>query len=399
MTKTNQKIPDGWSVKKLGEMGKFVSGGTPDTEKPEYWNGDIIWLTPSEITKLPTRFVSDSERKITVAGLKNSSAVLLPVGSLIVCTRATVGDCCINTKEVSTNQGFKNLTPENSNIDFLYYLVSSHKTDLIRKACGSTFLEISKHDIEKLKYPVPPLCEQEKIAEILGTWDLAIEKLTALIEQKKLLKKGLMQRLLTGKQRLPGFSAPWKKVKLGDVALLFSGGTPSKEEPLYWENGHIKWLSAKYIENDKIIGWDYITDEGLEKSSAKTTQVNDIILVTRVSVGKIYFCQESYAVNQDLTVIRAKNISSNFLFFLIKNKQNLIIDKSQGLAIKGITKEELSNISFLLPPLPEQKAIADILSKADEEIALLTRKLSALKTQKTGLVQKLLTGQIRVKVA
>ena len=94
--KTDKKNLPNWDTKKLGEMGKFVSGGTPDTEKPEYWNGDIIWLTPSEITKLPTRFVSDSERKITRAGLKNSSAVLLPVGSLIICTRATVGDCCIN---------------------------------------------------------------------------------------------------------------------------------------------------------------------------------------------------------------------------------------------------------------------------------------------------------------
>ena len=119
MTKNNQKITEDWNIKKLGEMGKFVSGGTPDTEKPEYWNGDIIWLTPSEITKLPTRFVSDSERKITKAGLKNSSAVLLPVGSLIICTRATVGDCCINTTEVSTNQGFKNLIPRNTHANFL----------------------------------------------------------------------------------------------------------------------------------------------------------------------------------------------------------------------------------------------------------------------------------------
>lgn len=219
MTKTNQKIPNGWSVKRLGEMGKFVSGGTPDTENPEYWNGDIIWLTPSEITKLPTRFVSDSERKITVAGLKNSSAVLLPVGSLIVCTRATVGDCCINTKEVSTNQGFKNLIPGNSNIDFLYYLISSHKTDLIRKACGSTFLEISKHDIEKLKYPVPPLAEQGRIAEILGCWDLGIETLSALIDAKKQRKKGLMQKLLTAKIRLPGYSDKWEKKTLGKITV------------------------------------------------------------------------------------------------------------------------------------------------------------------------------------
>lgn len=191
-----------WSVKKLGEMGKFVSGGTPDTEKPEYWNGDIIWLTPSEITKLPTRFVSDSERKITKEGLKNSSAVLLPVGSLIVCTRATVGDCCINIKKVSTNQGFKNLIPENNNIDFLYYLVSSHKTDLIRKACGSTFLEISKHDIEKLKYSIPTLPEQEKIADILSKADEEIALLTRKLSALKTQKTGLMQKLLTGQIRV-----------------------------------------------------------------------------------------------------------------------------------------------------------------------------------------------------
>ena len=193
---------DPWNVKKLGEIGTFVSGGTPDTEKPEYWNGNIVWLTPSEITKLKTRFVSDSERKITKLGLKNSSAVLLPKNSLIICTRATIGDCCINTKEVSTNQGFKNLIPNNNCTDFLYYLISIHKRDLIRRACGSTFLEISKHDIEKLKYVFPPLAEQEKIADILSKADEEIELLNKKREAFKLEKKGLMQKLLTGQIRV-----------------------------------------------------------------------------------------------------------------------------------------------------------------------------------------------------
>ncbi len=196
-----------WSIKKLGEMGKFVSGGTPDTEKSKYWDGNIIWLTPSEITKLSTRFVSESERKITDLGLKNSSAVLLPIGSLIICTRATIGDCCINIKEVSTNQGFKNLIPENSNIDFLYYIISSHKTDLIRRASGSTFLEISKHDIEKLKYSVPSLSEQKAIADILSKADEEIDLLTSKLSALKSQKKGLMQKLLTGQIRVKVDSA------------------------------------------------------------------------------------------------------------------------------------------------------------------------------------------------
>lgn len=382
MTRTNQKIPEGWSVKKLGEMGKFVSGGTPDTEKPEYWNGDIIWLTPSEITKLPTRFVSDSERKITRAGLKNSSAVLLPVGSLIICTRATVGDCCINIKEVSTNQGFKNLIPENSNIDFLYYMISSHKTDLIRKACGSTFLEISKHDIEKLKYSVPPLSEQEKIAEILGTWDLAIEKLTALIEQKKLLKKGLMQRLLTGKQRLPGFSTPWKKFEFDAI--------------FYTEKG---------IKNKQIQTKEYqtkgrfpIVDQGKQKIIAYTDDENKLYKCTPVIVFGdhtriLKFITFHFVIGADGTQL-IKTYSEYSLVFCFYVLQNISIPNLGYSRHMSVLKEKVFN----LPPLPEQKAIADILSKADEEIDLLTRKLSALKEQKTGLMQQLLTGKIRVKL-
>lgn len=405
MKKTNQKIPEGWSVKKLGEMGKFVSGGTPDTEKPEYWNGDIIWLTPSEITKLPTRFVSDSERKITRAGLKNSSAVLLPVGSLIICTRATVGDCCINIKEVSTNQGFKNLIPENSNIDFLYYLISSHKTDLIRKACGSTFLEISKHDIEKLKYSVPPLSEQEKIAEILGAWDLAIEKLTALIEQKKLLKKGLMQRLLTGKQRLPGFSDPWKKVKLGE---LFSKSLLKNKEaktlPILTNSA-----AQGIILQDEYFDREIVTKENI--SNYYCVENGDFIYNPRISkkapagpIKRNHF-QEKGCISPLYTIfkINQENYAS---FYEMYFESNLWVYEAYKVANYGvrsdrmnITDEDFFDIKLPYPPLSEQKAIADILSKADEEIDLLTRKLSALKEQKTGLMQQLLTGKIRVKVA
>ncbi len=380
MKKTNQKIPEGWSVKKLGEMGKFVSGGTPDTEKPEYWNGDIIWLTPSEITKLPTRFVSDSERKITRAGLKNSSAVLLPVGSLIICTRATVGDCCINIKEVSTNQGFKNLIPENSNIDFLYYLISSHKTDLIRKACGSTFLEISKHDIEKLKYSVPSLSEQEKIAEILGAWDLAIEKLTALIEQKKLLKKGLMQRLLTGKQRLPGFSAPWKKLKLGDFLEIKHG---KNQKAIECQNGIFPILA---------------TGGEIGRTNTFIYDKPSVLIGRKGTINKPQYIETPFWTVDTLFWSKMKETNiAKFFYYLFQMIKWEVWD--EGSTIPSLNASTIMSIKIKISDnVSEQKAIADILSKADEEIDLLTRKLSALKTQKTGLMQKLLTGQIRVKL-
>lgn len=199
--------------------------------------------------------------------------------------------------------------------------------------------------------------------------------------------------MIKNNQKIP---EGWSVKKLGEVSLLFSGGTPSKTEHKYWDNGNIKWLSAKYIEENKVIGWDYITEAGLENSSAKLAQINDIILVTRVSVGKIYFCEENYAVNQDLTIIRSKSVNSNFLFFLVKNKQNVITDKSQGLAIKGITKEELSNISLLIPPLAEQEKIAGILGTWDEAIEKLSSLIEQKKLLKKGLMQRLLTGKTRL---
>ena len=403
--KTDKKNLPNWDTKKLGEMGKFVSGGTPDTEKPEYWNGDIIWLTPSEITKLPTRFVSDSERKITRAGLKNSSAVLLPVGSLIICTRATVGDCCINIKEVSTNQGFKNLIPENSNIDFLYYLISSHKTDLIRKACGSTFLEISKHDIEKLKYSVPPLSEQEKIAEILGTWDLAIEKLTALIEQKKLLKKGLMQRLLTGKQRLSGFSTPWNKVKLGEITCQISknvGDLKIQTASISSKTGFVPQTEkfGRDISGEQYSKYTLIEkgDFSYNKGNSKTYPQGCAYRLKdfeKIAVPNVFI---SFKVKEN--ILYPEFIEQFFIGnFHGRLLRKVITSSVRDNGLLNLNANDFFGLPISLPPLPEQKAIADILSKADEEIDLLTQKLSALKEQKTGLMQQLLTGKIRVKVA
>lgn len=382
MTKTNQKIPVGWSVKKLGEIGTFVSGGTPDTEKPEYWNGDIVWLTPSEITKLKTRFVSDSERKITKLGLKNSSAVLLPKNSLIICTRATVGDCCINTKEVSTNQGFKNLILNNNCVDFLYYLISIHKNDLIRRACGSTFLEISKHDIEKLKYVFPPLPEQEKIAEILSCWDEGIEKLSALIEKKKLQKKALMQKLLTAKIRLPGFTDPWKNVKLGDVCKISTGESNREDSSLdgkytFFDRSQEVRTSNRYLFDGEAI---IVAGEGQD-------------FVPKYFFGKFDLHQRSYCL------MNFENIFGKFLFFLLSLNKNYFLQQAVGSTVKSLRLPMFLKMKLYLPSsLAEQKAIADILSKADAEIELLNKKLAAFNLEKKAMMQKLLTGQIRVKV-
>lgn len=393
----NQKIPEGWSVKKISDLGTTVSGGTPDTNNPEYWDGDVLWVTPSEVSALSNRFIWDTERKITEKGLKLSSAKLLPVNSLIICTRATIGDCCINKKPICTNQGFKNIIVTDNNVDFLYYLISKNKHELIRKACGSTFLEISKKDIDNLKFPIPPLPEQEKIAEILGTWDEAIEKLSSLIEQKKLLKKGLMQKLLTGKVRLPGFTQPWKEVKLGNFCRTFSGGTPSVNNASFYD-GNIPFIRSGEIHLTSTAL--FISESGLTNSAAKLVEKGDILFALYgATSGEVDISKINGAINQAILCIKPLSLNKYFLKDILEYKKQNILNKYLQGGQGNLSAEIIKSLKIYIPSdISEQQAIANVLSTADDEINLLNQKLEALKEQKKGLMQQLLTGNIRVKV-
>lgn len=410
MLKNNQKIPEGWSVKKISDLGTTVSGGTPDTNNPEYWDGDVLWVTPSEVSALSNRFIWDTERKITEKGLKQSSAKLLPVNSLIICTRATIGDCCINKKPICTNQGFKNIIVTGNNVDFLYYLISKNKHELIRKACGSTFLEISKKDIDNLKFPIPPLHEQEKIAEILGTWDEAIEKLTSLIEQKKLLKKGLMQKLLTGKVRLSTFTQPWKEVKLDEIGTTYMGLSGKNKDNFGQGSYFIPYMNI--YQNNRINPQQLELVEVGEGEKQNIVKYGDIFFTTSSETPKevgfasvlLFKPEQNIYLNSFCFGYRLNDFQSllpEYASFLFRSTQarKIMYKLAQGATRFNLSKNELMKEKIYIPSnISEQHAIAEVLSTADDEINLLNQKLEATKEQKKGLMQQLLTGQIRVKV-
>ena len=149
------EFTDEWMPKTINDLATVLGGGTPDTTIKSYWDGNIQWFTPSEIGK--SKYVSLSSRTITEDGLNNSSAKLLPSYTILLSSRATVGECSITLHECATNQGFQSLIAKNCDIDFLYYLIQTKKKDLIRKACGSTFLEISANEVRKIRTNVSPL--------------------------------------------------------------------------------------------------------------------------------------------------------------------------------------------------------------------------------------------------
>ena len=197
-------IPEDWEVVNIETVGKVLSGGTPDTLRDEYWNGLINWITPTDITALRgKKEIGKTKRRISEIGLKESSAKLLPIGAIVVCTRATIGELAILNEEATTNQGFKNLiTNEKAKNEFVFYVLKSIKNQMLQKSSGSTFLELSTSDFRKLLIPLPPLPEQQKIATTLSAIDNEIQELENQKTAYQIQKKGLMQVLLTGKVRV-----------------------------------------------------------------------------------------------------------------------------------------------------------------------------------------------------
>lgn len=192
-----------WSKQQLGDICNIVNGGTPSTSIAEFWNGKILWCTPTDITSCSTKYIYTTESKITESGLKASSATLLPKGALLLCSRATIGEVRIAGNTICTNQGFKSLVVhQNISNEWLYYMVYVLKFNMLEKAIGSTFLEISKKDLAELDIIVPEFTEQKAIAQVLSDMDSEIELLEKKLAKYQQIKQGMMQELLTGRIRL-----------------------------------------------------------------------------------------------------------------------------------------------------------------------------------------------------
>ena len=195
--------PEGWMPMAFGDVAAVVGGGTPKRSEPAFWNGNLPWATPTDVTGLRGRIIAQTASSITEAGLASSSAKLLPPDSLLVTTRATIGACAVNRVAMATNQGFQSLVPKPGTcVDFLYYLVQYHVRGLEQLAAGSTFLELSRRTVRGFRVLMPPLPEQRKIAAVLSSVDEIIEKNQAVMDRLQVVKSGLMPALLTGEVRV-----------------------------------------------------------------------------------------------------------------------------------------------------------------------------------------------------
>ncbi|MFN7172635.1 MAG: restriction endonuclease subunit S [Fimbriimonadaceae bacterium] len=185
-----------WSVVPIGTAARVVSGATPSTSCPEYWGGSICWATPKDISELNgSKFLDDTPRKLTEAGLRSCSAEVLPPNSVLFSSRAPIGLVAINRVPTATNQGFKSFVPDPSKLDtgYLFHWLRAHRAQIERMGVGATFSEVSKAIVSRIEIPLPPIEVQREIVKVLDTFS----KLEAELEARRKQYEHYRDRLLT----------------------------------------------------------------------------------------------------------------------------------------------------------------------------------------------------------
>ena len=346
-----------WNKYTINDLATVVGGGTPDTTVKSYWGGDIQWFTPSEIGK--NKYVDFSKRTITRDGLDNSSAKLLPLHTILLSSRATVGECSIASNECTTNQGFQSLIAKQCNIDFLYYLIQTKKKDLIRNACGSTFLEISANEIRKIKVAVPVQNEQEQIAKLLSLIDERIATQNKIIEKLQSLIKGLSDNIHRG---IKG-----ETVCFSDLGEAYSGlsgknggdfgcGEPFITYMNVYQNTYVSENDYELVQiapNEKQNCVRY--GDALFTLSSETPEEVGIGAVYLGNTQKLYLNSFCFGVH-----IHDKRVLPRYLAHFIASTsfRKVIYPLAQGSTRFNLQKNDFMKMKFVLPTFEEQECIA-----------------------------------------
>lgn len=383
-------IPNEWEVKRLGEISQMFSGGTPKSTEQMYFNGEIPFIKSGEINNAKT------EQYLSELGLKNSSAKLIERGDLLYALYgATSGECALSKISGAINQAILCIRPT-KDVDryFLLSFLQKGKEYYYNSYLQGGQGNLSADIVKGYKILTPPLPEQRKIAEVLSTWDRAIEKQTLLVEKLELRKKGLMQQLLTGKKRLHGFNGKWEKEKLGK---LFDERNETKMPslPLLSITADKGVISQTASEKKDTSNED--------KSKYKRICPGDIGYNTmRMWQGRCALSKLEGIVSPAYTIVSPHNDVNPFYMEMLFKQPFMVYrfwTHSQGLVNDTLNCKypAFSQVKVTIPEIEEQNAIAEILSFCDKEIALAKQKLDTLRQQKKGLMQVLLTGKKRLK--
>ncbi|ORN30785.1 restriction endonuclease subunit S [Lentilactobacillus parabuchneri] len=379
---------DPWEQRKLGDVTRIIGGGTPDSHNPQYWNGEVNWFTPTEIDG--SHYVKFSKRKITKEGLKKSSAKLLPAGSVLLTSRATIGDMAIILKPSATNQGFQSIaTNANISNEFIYAMEPKIKAYALKHAAGSTFLEISSHEVKNMKIPFPSYDEQSKLGDLSVTIGNLIAANQDKINQLKQLKKLLMQKIFSQEWRFKGFTDPWeqrkfeslfRKSRIKNIHLKYSESDILSVASMEPSANH-RHSSDEYMKSYNVI---YINDIAFEGHTSKEFKFGRFVMNDR----------QDGIVSHVFDVFRPiTKLSPKFIKYFIHDEaimqKPLLFSTSNARMLNSLNVGELNNQILSIPSIKEQEKIGKIINVTEFLIAANQKKVDQLKQLKKYLMQNM----------
>lgn len=398
-------IPEGWKLRRLGEIATVTTGGTPSRKRPEYWDGSIPWIKTSSIDFC---VIQQGDEFITEEGLHDSAAKLFPKNTILMAMYGqgmTRGRVAILGIDSTTNQACAAIQVK-ADVDhkYVYYYLASRYREIRELGHGGNQKNLNAVLIKDIRVAFPPLPEQRKITEILGTWDQAIALTEQRIEAARQRKKGLMQRLLTGRVRFPEFAGgKWQEVQLGNLAEVKRGASPRPiRDPKWFAESGRGWIRIADVTDSPTRFLNqtsqYLSPLG-ETKSVKV-EIGELIMSICATIGVPKIVNIPACIHDGFVVFRGyeKHLSREFLYHYLNFITERLANRGQPGTQKNLNSSLVRKIRVPKPPLAEQEKIAAVLQSCDREIELLTQKRDALQRQKKGLMQWLLTGRVRVKV-
>lgn len=423
-------MSDKWRDTTIGDVADIVGGSTPPTIDSTNFGSDIPWLTPKDLSRPHDRYVERGERSLSKKGFASCSAKMLPVGTVLLTSRAPIGYVAIAKNPISTNQGFRNLVPKQGIVsEFIYYWLRGNKSELERYASGSTFKELSGRALKEIPILIPPEQEQRAIAHILGTLDNKIELNRRMNETLEAIARAIFKSWFIdfdpvrakaeGKKpfgmdeetaalfpsefedsEMGEIPKGWKIGPFTDTINILSGGTPKTSIAEYW-GGNIPWYSVVDAPREgdvfTITTEKTITQAGVDNSATKVLPELTTIISARGTVGKLALTGTLMAMNQSCYgLVPVGEFGHYFTYFNTKQLVEMLRQNCHGSVFDTITRQTFSSIEVVVPPEPIIKKYEQIASPLLDLIRNNLYTSSTLAGIRDVLLPKLLSGEIRV---
>lgn len=400
---------------KLKDIVSVKNGSTPSTSNPMYYDGDIVWITPKDLSNQNSRYISRGERTITKEGLASCSATMVPKGTILMSSRAPIGLLSIANTELCTNQGFKNFIPDINKVDseFLYYYLKIKIGDIEKLGSGTTFKEVSKSSIENYEVLIPEKkTDQQNIASVLSSLDSKIElnnRINAELEAmaKTLYDYWFVQFDFPDKNGKPYKSSGGKMVwneelkreipegwvfdTLAGIANITMGQSPPGES--YNETGE----GVVFYQGCTDFGHRFPTVRQFTTAPTRHAKAGDILLSVRAPVGTLNIAKEDCCIGRGLASLSSKSNCQSFLFEVLRNMKQIFDRRNvDGTTFGAITKEDLFSLQVVVPSQNILERFQEITNPIFERQNIIEWENIKLTELRDWLLPMLMNGQVKM---